>query len=44
MSLLEADKSDFAVFRQMNIVRSRSTKKHIAFRIKTEENHQFAVR
>lgn len=44
MSLLEADKSDFAVLRQMNIVRSRSTKKRIAFRIKSEAEQQFAIR
>lgn len=44
MSLLEADKSDFAVFRQMNMVRSRSSKKLMAFRIKSEVEHQFAVR
>ncbi|MHB1001729.1 MAG: hypothetical protein ACYC27_21020 [Armatimonadota bacterium] len=43
-SLLEADRSDFAVLRQMDMVRSRSAKKHIAFRIKSEAEHQFAVR
>ena len=44
MSLLEADRSDFAVFRQMNMVRSRSAKKLMAFRVKSEVEHQFAVR
>ena len=43
-SLLEADKSDFAILRRMDIVRNRSMKKHIAFRIKSEEHQQYAIR
>jgi hypothetical protein len=44
MSLLEADKSDFGILRHMDMVRSRTSKKHIAFRVKADAEHQFAVR
>lgn len=43
MALLEADRSDFGLFREMNMVRSRSQKKQIAFRIKPETEHQCAA-
>lgn len=35
-ALLEADRSDFEMFHQVDFVRNRSAKKHIAFRIKCE--------
>jgi hypothetical protein len=43
MALLEADRSDFGVLRSMDMVRSRSSKQRIAFRIKSDAEQQFAV-
>lgn len=43
ISLLEADGSDFGILRRASIVRSGSSKKHIAFRIKSDAEQQFAV-
>ncbi len=43
LSLLEADKSDFEVLRQMNIVRNRSAKKKISFKIKSDTEQQYAA-
>lgn len=43
ISLLEADRDDFGVLRHMTLVRSRSAKKHLAFRIKSDAEHQFTM-
>lgn len=43
MSLLAADRGDFAVLSHMSLVRSRSTRKRLAFRIKSDAEQQFAV-
>ena len=42
-SLLEADRDDFGVLCNMGMIRSRSTKKRVAFRIKSDAEQQFAV-
>lgn len=44
MALLEADRSDFGMLRHMEMVRSRTAKKNIAFRIRSDAEHQFAIR
>ena len=43
MALLEADRGGLGMFRQMNLVRSRSSKKRVAFRIKPDPAQHFAV-
>lgn len=43
MALLEADRGGLGVFRHMNLVRSRSSKKRVAFRIKSDAEQQFAI-
>lgn len=43
MSLLEADRGDLSTLSHMCLVRSRSSKKHVAFRIKSDAEQQFAV-
>jgi hypothetical protein len=43
ISLLEADKGDFGPFTNVHLVRNRSSKKHLAFRIKADAEHQFAM-
>jgi len=43
-SLLEADKGEFRIFSRMHLVKSRSSKKHLAFRIKTDAEQQFVMR
>ena len=43
MSLLGADRGGFGIFTHMDLVRSRSSKKHMAFRIKSDVEQQFAV-
>ena len=43
MALLEADRGGLGVFRHMNLVRSRSSKKRMAFRIKSDPAQHFAV-
>jgi hypothetical protein len=42
MALLEADRGGLGAFRHMDLVRSRSSKKRLAFRIKTDAE-QFAI-
>lgn len=44
LSLLDADKSGFDLLKRMDMVRSRSAKKHIAFRLKPERERQYAIR
>ena len=43
MALLEADRDELGVFRQMNLVRSRSSKRKVAFRIKSDPAQHLAV-
>ena len=43
MALLEADRSGLGIFRQMDLVRSRSSKKRVAFRIKSDPAQHFAI-
>lgn len=43
MALLEADRGGFGMFRNMNLVRSRSSKKRVAFRIKSDPAQHFAI-
>lgn len=43
MSLLAADRGDLAVLSHMRFVRSRSTRKRLAFRVKSDTEQQFAV-
>ncbi len=43
-SLLEADRADFRALRHMTLVRSRSAKKQLAFRVKLDAERQFATR
>jgi len=42
-ALLEADRGDFGMLCHMGLVRSRSSKKHVAFRIQCDAEQQFAV-
>lgn len=44
MALLEADRGGLGVFRQKKLVRSRSSHKRVAFRIKSDAEQQFAIR
>jgi len=44
MALLAADRGGLGGFRDMHLVRSRSSKKRVAFRIKADAEHQFAIR
>jgi len=43
MALLEADRGGLGAFRRMDLVRSRSSKKRVAFRIKSNAEQQFAI-
>lgn len=43
MSLFEADRGDLGILSHMDLVRSRSSKKHVAFRIKSDAEQHFAV-
>jgi hypothetical protein len=43
MSLLEADRGGFGILSHKDLVRSRSSKKNVAFRIKSDVEQQFAV-
>lgn len=43
MALLDADRGGLGMFREMNLVRSRSSNKRVAFRIKSD-TAQFAIR
>lgn len=42
-ALLEADRGDFGVLCHMGLVRNRSSKQRVAFRIKADAEQQFAV-
>ncbi len=43
MALLEADRGGLGAFRGKDLVRSRSSKKRVAFRIKSNAEQQFAI-
>ena len=43
MALLEADRGDLPTLSRKDLVRSRSSKKRVAFRIKSDAEQQFAV-
>lgn len=43
LSLLEADRGKFGMLNHSEIVRSRSSKKHLAFRIRSDAEHQLAI-
>ena len=43
LSLLEADRGKFGILRHSEIVRSRSSKKQLAFRIRSDAEHQLAI-